>query len=157
MLFFVQISDLHIAGTIDWFGAFTNWRNGRPGPRKPDPFPNSRGHDEHVAADLTSELLHLEHGAPGFPILVTGDLTRTGASPEFGLAHRFLHAYWKPTLFEAKTVGLGAGGDRVLTIPGNHDVWNAWVLNPIIRRDVARTHFWEPPWAHVLSRPAEVI
>jgi Calcineurin-like phosphoesterase len=156
-MLFVQISDLHIAGMIGWFGAYTNWREGRPERREPDRWPHSHGHDEYVATDLTSELMHLEKYAPGFPILVTGDLTQKGGGSEFGLAHRFLHAYWNPKPFEEKTVGLGAGEDRVLTIPGNHDVWNGKILNPVVHRDVLKAHFWELPWAHVLSDYAEGV
>jgi 3',5'-cyclic AMP phosphodiesterase CpdA len=147
MIVLMHVSDLHVGGKMLWVGSTADrWAGRRPAKR-----PHFHGHDEKVADDLSNECGYLCGLYPDLRALVTGDLTRLGKGAEFGLAHRFIHATWRLGPFDPLSPGLRMGGDRALTIPGNHDFWAGVVCSPALNRGVLEPHFWPLPWLHVLE------
>lgn len=165
MFVMLHVSDLHLGDRMRWLGTFQP-----PGPRQPDPFPSQRGHDESVALQLTNEWTRMLKTCPDAKVVVSGDLTRTGMGGEFGLAHRFTHAYWLINPTSPLWLGLGQGGRSpvliagsppfawlgpdlrgyaALTIPGNHDFWTGrmWKVN----RSVLEPHFWPLAWLYAYN------
>jgi predicted phosphohydrolase len=148
MITLVHVSDLHIGEKLRWLGSF----GPRSATRHPNNLPSKRGHDERVARDLANEWRSIVNAQPSTTIVVTGDLTRSGKPLQFGIAHRYTHAYCFDAI-ASLLIGLGAGGTRALTIPGNHDFWGGLLLGPVVFRNVLEGHFWPPPWIHVLAEP----
>lgn len=147
MIVLMHVSDLHIGGKMEWVGSMAD----RQPDRQVTRWPHFRGHDERVAADLSTECGYLGRLHPQLRVLVTGDLTRKGKGGEFGLAHRFIHASWRLGPFNPIRPGLRMGGELALTIPGNHDFWDGLVCNPKLNRPVLEPHFWPLPWLHVVE------
>jgi 3',5'-cyclic AMP phosphodiesterase CpdA len=150
MITFMHISDLHIGERLRWLGSFGPRAAGRHSYKRP----TDRGHDERVAGDLANEWLALTNAQPATTAAITGDLSRSGTGTQFGLAHRYAHALWLADAQVPLLIGLGAGGTRALTIPGNHDFWGGISLGPLVWRKVLEDHFWPPPWLHVLEDTA---
>jgi hypothetical protein len=74
------------------------------------------------------------------PVLMTGDLTRTGLNPdEFVVGRDYFESTWpNPRNLASRQFGLGLGKDNVFMIPGNHDHWdgdtrNQWGYNSAIK------------------------
>jgi|GEM_PF-6264335 len=169
MFVMLHMSDLHIGDRIKWRGTA---HYAQPG-RTPPPLPllhGQHGHDELVAWHLTNEWAQLLDTWPETKVVVSGDLTRTGVGEEYGLAHRFIHAYWlwyPPSPF---WYGLGQGGRSPVsqggsptgfawlgpdqkgylapTIPGNHDYWGGGWKMARVNRAVLEPHFWPLPWLY---------
>src|SRR5437667_4052938 len=108
MIVLLHISDLHIGEQPRWVGSF----GPRAANRQPTLMPHMRGHDERVALDLSRWWEHLRRREPSAMIVETGDLTRLGRGPEFGCAHRFLHACWLIDPATHFKIGLGCSGDQ---------------------------------------------
>src|SRR5262249_32693978 len=104
---------------------------------------------------------------PDTKVVVSGDLTRAGVGEEFGLAHRFIHAYWLWYPRSPFWYGLGQGGRSgdatgtgfgwlgpdqkgyaAPTIPGNHHFWGSRLKMPRVNRAVLEPHFWPLPWLY---------
>ncbi len=74
-----------------------------------------------VAADKAAAM---KVGSPSPRVIATGDLTTWGTAASFQLAAKFLRGSIPVT---AKLVA-GLNEPNLPVIPGNHDVWNGWLL-----------------------------
>lgn len=120
--------------------------------------PGQRGHDLLLCQALPGALAHLRRrtGTPTnarIPLVMSGDLTRTGRSPhEFHVGKEYLESQWpNPQNLPTRRYGLNLGKDYVVMIPGNHDHWdgdtrNMWGYNAAIKP----THFADTPFRAVL-------
>ena len=139
MIGLLHISDLHM-------GEHPQWVNSQR--RFPGNFHPVQGHDELAAESLAREWEFILQIFPSAITVVTGDLTRQGHGHDFGCAHRFIHAYWSNHNQPLARTGLNAGGDRVLTVPGNHDFWDGSTFLGFfnVGRNILGPHFCPLPW-----------
>lgn len=170
MIRLLHVSDLHVGHVPWWVGTSAPLAPGAV--RKKTWWPSKRGHDERVAESLAAHWLTLRRVAQRdgdlARIVATGDLSRTGDDAELGCAARFLHATW--TDRDTRTgksfppgdrlFGLGAGLDaqadpEAFTVPGNHDYWRGWLMNPSVDDSVLAPHFWPLPWVYRFVDPQD--
>lgn len=103
------------------------------------------GHDLRLCQELGHSLEHLRERtawpeeAP-LPLVMSGDLTRTGRNPEeFEVGRDYLEGTWpNPRALPTRRYGLGLGARQVVKVPGNHDHWdgdcrNQWGYNAAIK------------------------
>lgn len=165
----IHLTDLHIADKPDWDP--TDFVGRARNPLDP-------GHDPDAAKKLS--LLFRDEGwidDPEVRILVSGDLTRTGGSPQFGCAHRLLHAEWEESTWVRHSLRVDGAGSTTWTVPGNHDFWAGYDLLaragkatlgailqmtlgvggpavagliPRMMRSIRGSHFRRTPWLEVL-------
>lgn len=146
-LVFAHISDLHFGDV-----RVSAKKGGVPG---------QSGHDLLLCQALPDALDHLRERTdmpPGvqFPVVMSGDLTRTGRDPaEFEVGTEYLKKNWTAPLgLPNRRFGLALGPDKVLMIPGNHDHWDGntkymWGYNAAIMG----VHFRQTPFLRRLYRP----
>jgi 3',5'-cyclic AMP phosphodiesterase CpdA len=112
--FLAHLSDLHVGAFCGSTGVTRN--------------PFVRHHHLEIAKGLTRSLDVLARKAvarPGctFKVLVSGDLTATGAEQEFANAQMFLGSNWLTCFGRPSTAGLSLSHQVAHTVPGNHDHW----------------------------------
>ena len=147
MIKILHLSDLHFDGIPFWVGSLKP----RSGLRTSQKWPSMRGHDERVVDDFTIFWEKLKKKHPDLKIVITGDLTRCGGGNDFGNSHRYVHASWNIKKPYHLQTGLKSNCERAFTVPGNHDFWNQIPLNPLLKRSVIDSHFWELPWVSMLK------
>lgn len=101
----VHLSDLHF-GTMEMDGKRTVMHRFFDGEYEKEL-------STHIVAEFASRHSHFDHRSERLYLVVSGDLTYTAGRNEFRQAREFL---------DEVCLGLGVSKDRVLIVPGNHDV-----------------------------------
>jgi hypothetical protein len=103
------------------------------------------GHDLVLCQWLPTTLEHLRERTDFpedkiLPVVMTGDLTRTGLNPDEFVVGRdyFLTTWPNPQNLPNRQFGLSLGNNNMVMIPGNHDHWdgdtrNQWGYNAAIK------------------------
>ena len=76
----------------------------------------SQSLSQHIINEFSSRRAHFNYNSERFYILITGDLTYNGTDEEFNIVRTFLNEI---------SVGLDIDKERIILVPGNHDInWN---------------------------------
>jgi hypothetical protein len=123
-LVLVQLSDLHMSDKLE-----TATFNRKPG---------LRGHDPLLCRLLATRMRYIAaaYGTSASDLrwVVSGDLTRVGAEPEFGVARDFLGSIPpRDRLGRPQRPTLGISRDRWADVPGNHDHFDGWDEESLMR------------------------
>lgn len=146
MIAFAHLSDLHFGATLANQGRGLVW--------------GQRPHDAvkclALPAALRSacELMDTPQEGPELPVLVTGDLTVSGAGPELAVAQAFLRGRFPIARHDGSPwqMGLGRRTEGLLaTVPGNHDHWDGHRASmPPHTATIYPDHFEPTPWLRSL-------
>jgi hypothetical protein len=116
-LVFAQISDIHMGDSL--LGAILNAPAGLT------------GHDPQICRKLVHMIRDIvakyRIGEEELKWIISGDLTRVGATAEFGVARDFMQS--APQLDRHRWAirpALGVHPDRYVDVPGNHDHFDGW-------------------------------
>jgi hypothetical protein len=106
-----------------------------------------------LALDDVRVLLALEDSHE-LCVAVSGDLTCTGESKEFPVAHSFFRSQWYLRRPPSRGVGLSVQDGRLAYIPGNHDHWDGQRVPPLAYTpSILRQHFYPTPWRTLWKSP----
>jgi DNA repair exonuclease SbcCD nuclease subunit len=139
----VHISDLHLGANISGYGGFRV-------------FPGATAHDE-AALDALFQAMAQIFASEDYPLalVVSGDVSAWGSSAELSM-YLTLRDKGYPRSRFMSLPPLVQDFDRVLDIPGNHDYWNGWLVNPWVNYR-ARGFFPQLPWRFSLETDKYII
>jgi hypothetical protein len=144
----VHLSDLHMGSIFNGFYSPSAVRSG------------FNGHDIVLCRRLRKALRDLPNdpdvvlGNNPLYFVVTGDLTCTGLETDVTTAYTYLLAHLVEDGSGVRC-GLSVAGERLWTIPGNHDHWNgnhSWP-QPAYNGHIFRNCYRQTPWRDTVTSP----